>query len=288
MTDSINDIRNSLKKGLFTNEVSVCDNIVRRLTDLGWPRFQPNIVIRKYEVSETSVDFALCDPLLKPLVFIEVKPVGNIEGAEQQLLKYAFQERVPIAVLTDGQRWRFFHPILEGGYNEYTVCELDIIRDKNEEIVKSLDRYLSYERIFNAEAVRAIKVDHQVLDAWNRLLQEADTLLLDVVAKKVESLYGDKPSNERILDFLENLSSKSPLIGGGPIVPFPKKRLRAAFTRLIVLMPNGEVVSHQNASDTFCEVIFKLGPEAVLAVDKTNALISTQPKTGSRHTVATI
>ena len=282
MTGSIDDIRNSLEKGLFRNEVSVCDNIVRRmLADLGWPQFQPDIVIRKYEVSETSVDFALCDSPLKPLVFIEAKQVGNIEGAEQQFFQCAFQENVPIAVLTDGQRWRFFHPTGEGDYNEYRICELDLIRDNSDEILKHLNRYLNYERICDGEVVKAIKADYHVLEAWNSLLQEADEFLLDVVRKKVKSLYGDRPSNERVLDFLKNLNSKSPLIGVDSIAPSPKKQSRAVLTRLIVVMPNGEVVSHRNASDTFREVIFKLGPETVLRVDKNNAVISTEPKTNT-------
>ena len=195
MTRSIADIRNSLEKGLFTNEVSVCDNIVRRLlTDLGWPQFQPNIVIREYRVSETIVDFALCDPPLKPLVFIVVKQARNIKGAEQQLFEYAFYEGVSIAILTDGQRWRFFHPTEEGDYNEHRVCELDLIQDNSAKIFKHLNRYLNYEQICNGEAVRAIKVDSQVPEARHKLLQETDAFLLDIVAKKVESLCGDKPS----------------------------------------------------------------------------------------------
>ena len=47
--------------------------------------------------------------------------------------------------------------------------------------------------------------------------------------------------------------------------------------RLIVTMPNGEVIQHNNAMDTFREVIFKLGPEEVLRVDTEGMLISTEP-----------
>ena len=68
------------------------------------------------------------------LVFIEVKQVGNIEGAEEQLFEYAFREGVPIAILTDGREWRFFHPTAQGDYRERKVCELNL----SEGIVKKV------------------------------------------------------------------------------------------------------------------------------------------------------
>ena len=105
----IDDIREGLQKGLFLNEAAVSDSIVRRLLDaLDWPIYNPQLVFPQYPVEGGKVDFALCHPLLEPCVFIEVKHVGNIEGAEEQLFRYAFRRGVPIAILTDGQKWRFF------------------------------------------------------------------------------------------------------------------------------------------------------------------------------------
>ena len=42
-------------------------------------------------------------------------------------------------------------------------------------------------------------------------------------------------------------------------------------------MPNGEVINHHKAIDTFVEVIVKLGPEEVLKIDTERMLISTFP-----------
>ena len=44
----------------------------------------------------------------EPLVLIEVKRGGNIEGAERQLFEYAFHHPTPILILTNGRLWRFF------------------------------------------------------------------------------------------------------------------------------------------------------------------------------------
>ena len=148
LKEHIKDIRNRLEKGEFPNEAAVCDDIVRRLVhELGWPRYQPQIVYPQYPVEGGKVDFALCHPPSEPCVFIEVKQVGNIEGAEEQLFRYAFRRGVPIAILTDGQKWRFFYPIGQGDYRERKVHELDLIEGDIEESVRHINRYLNYESI---------------------------------------------------------------------------------------------------------------------------------------------
>ena len=83
LKELVDDIRRRLEKEEFTSEADVCDNIVRRLLHeaLGWPRYERKVVIREHPVEGGKVDFALCYPESTPRVFIEVKKVGNIEGA---------------------------------------------------------------------------------------------------------------------------------------------------------------------------------------------------------------
>ena len=220
LEEHIDDIRDKLEKGeLPPNEAAVSDDIVRRLVhELGWPRYQSQIVYPQYPVQGGIVDFALCHPASEPRVFIEVKQVGNIEGAEEQLFRYAFHKGVPIAVLTDGREWHFFYPIGQGDYGERKVHELDLIKENSEESAKRLKRYLKYESIHTGKAVEAIKEDYdQVLQqrqvatrlpkAWSKLVEGADEFLLDVVAEKTENLYGHRPTNEQVLNFLKKLST---------------------------------------------------------------------------------
>ena len=116
LKEHIEDIRESLEEGLFTSEAAVSNSIVLRLLDaLNWPRYNPQVIIPEYSVGGRRVDFALCPPSSKPLVFIEVKQSETLKGGEQQLFEYAFYEGVPIAILTDGQKWRFFHPYRRRG-----------------------------------------------------------------------------------------------------------------------------------------------------------------------------
>ena len=217
LKEHIDDIRDALRRKQFTSEALVSQGIVRRLLDaLDWPHFNPQIVIPEYPVPGGRVDFALCHPALKSMVFIEVKQVGQSDGAERQLFEYAFHAGVPIAVLTDGQKWQFFHPIGRGNYEERRVYTLDIIETDNEEIVSCLNRYLNYESVRTGEAAKAIADDYQNVlnqrqieenlpEAWNKLTEEKDEILLDLVAEKVESLCGHKPTEDQVWDFLESL-----------------------------------------------------------------------------------
>ena len=290
LKEHIDDIRDKLEKGEFPpNETAVCDDIVRRLIhELGWPRFQSQIVYPQYPVEGGKVDFALCHPPSEPCVFIEVKQVGNIEGAEEQLFRYAFRRGVPIAILTDGQKWRFFYPIGRGDYRERKVHEMDLTEDDSEKSAERLNRYLNYEAICTGEAVEAIKEDYEKVvqqrqvatrlpEAWSKLVEEADELLLEVVAEKVESLCEHKPTDEQVLDFLKGLERKAESDRRKPVSPsispvkppHPRKgKQKAPQTRLVITMSGGETIDHNFAASTFAEVIEKLGIERVRSLER--------------------
>lgn len=226
LKEHIDDIRDALRRKQFTSEALVSQGVVRRLLDaLGWPQFNPQIVIPEYPVPDGRVDFALCHPALKPMVFIEVKQVGQSDGAERQLFEYAFHAGVPIAVLTDGQKWQFFHPIGRGNYEERRVYTLDLIEADDEESVSHLNRYLNYRLVCTGEAAKAIADDYRnasnqrlieenLPEAWNKLVEEQDEILLDLVVEKVESLCEHKPTEDQVWNFLKSIErEKSPEVG---------------------------------------------------------------------------
>lgn len=284
LTEDLDNIRSDLQKGVFTSEASVSHGIVLRLLNaLGWPGYNTQVIFPEYSVEGRRVDFALCDPPLEPLVFIEVKQVGQIEGAERQLFEYAFHRGVPIAILTDGREWHFFHPGGQGDYNKRRVCKLDLIETENEDSSGRLNRYLNYELIRTREAIRAIEEDYRNIsrqrqietrlpEAWGRLVEEADELLIEVVAEKTEGLCGHRPTNEQVLTFLGGLRRDGPPPGPpAPIIadalpgPAPDRDRRPP-TRLLVIMSDGERINHPTAIRTFAEAIEKLGIDRVKGV----------------------
>ena len=306
LKEHIDDIRKRLEQKEFTSEAAVRQGIIERLLGaLAWPTFDTKIVFPEYGVEGRRVDYALCHPVEKPRVFIEVKQVGNIEGAERQLFEYAFHSGVPIAILTDGQKWRFFYPIGQGEYRERKVHEFDLIENDSEESLERLNRYLNYEAVQTGEAVKAIEEDYRNVskqrqierrlpEAWSKLLEDADEFsefLLEAMAGKTESLCGAIPTQEQVLTFLKSLERKTEL---KPIVTNPTIKYKASpappnttgippqqrkpHTCLRVTMPNEEVIDYYNAAQTFVEIIVKeviekLRPEEVSSIYPT--IIST-------------
>ncbi len=109
-----------------------------------------------------------------------------------------------MAVLTDGQEWSFYLPDEQSHYDERGVCKLDLIELDIEKSANMLERYLHHERVCSGEALNAARADYQNVAkdraieaalpiAWESLLEEPDSLLLELLAEKVEDLCGYKP-----------------------------------------------------------------------------------------------
>ena len=224
LKEHIDDIRNRLEQKLFLNETAVRQGIVDRLLNaLGWQTIDTQRVFPEYPIGGGRVDYALCHPPGKPIVFIEVKRVGNIEGAEKQLFEYAFHEGVPILILTDGQKWRFFHPAGSGSYQERLVRELDLIADGSEESAECLFKYLRYEQVQSRIAGRVIAEDYQEIlqhremhrrlpEAWENLLSGASgdsKLLIQAVQSETHRLCGNRPTDEQVRAFLSDFRKET-------------------------------------------------------------------------------
>jgi hypothetical protein len=228
----IEEIRAGIKAGRFTNEASVSQGIVLRLLHaLSWPSYDTQIVCPEYSLEGRRVDYALCHPPGKPIAFVEVKQIGQSEGAERQLFEYAFHVGVPLAILTDGQEWNFFLPGEQGDYGERRVYKLDIVERDISECASRLNRYLKYDAIVSGAAIEAAREDYRNVSrdrqmkatlpkAWAKLVEEEDELLLELVADRVESLCGYKPDPDTVARFLkESVSLRVPGLSPQPTQP---------------------------------------------------------------------
>lgn len=217
----IEEIRSGIKAGRFSNEASVSQGIVLRiLSALSWPAYDTQIVSPEFSLEGRRVDFALCHPPQRPIAFIEVKQIGQSEGAERQLFEYAFHAGVQLAILTDGQEWNFFLPAERGDYGERRVYRLDLLQRDINECTSRLMRYLSYDRVVAGDAISSARQDYQNIaqnremaatlpQAWEKLVSEEDDLLLELIADRVESLCGFKPDLDSVAKFLkENVALK--------------------------------------------------------------------------------
>lgn len=214
LSQHIESIREGVRAGRYGNEAAVSQGIVLRLLHaLDWPTYDTQVVCPEFSLAGRRVDFALCHPANKPAAFIEVKQIGQSDGAERQLFEYAFHQGVPLAVLTDGQEWNFFLPAEQGDYSERRVYKLDLLQRDLQECTSRLQRYLGYKQVSSGEGIAAAREDYrnasrtrQMLatlpEAWVKLVTDEDDLLLELVADKVESLCGFKPDVDTVARFL--------------------------------------------------------------------------------------
>jgi hypothetical protein len=214
LEQDIDEIRAAIKAGGFANEAAVSQGIILRLLyTLGWPVYDTQRVIPEYALEGRRVDYALCHPPGKPVAFIEVKMLGQSNGAEKQLFEYAFHKGVQLAVLTDGQEWNFFLPGEQGDYGERRVYKLDVVEREASECVLRLNRYLQYKAVVSGTAIEAAREDYrnasrqrQIIGtlprAWAQLVSEEDAQLLELLADRVEGLCGYRPDPDTVAAFL--------------------------------------------------------------------------------------
>jgi predicted type IV restriction endonuclease len=208
------DIRAGIKAGRYVNEATVSQGIVQRLLhSLGWPVYDTEVVAPEYSLGTRRADYALCHPPREPVILIEVKQVGQSKGADRQLFEYAFHRGVPMAILTDGQEWNFFLPTEQGDYSERQLYKLDILERDTLEAESSLRRYLEYEKVRSGQAIETARRDYRnaarkrqaqrtLPDAWAKLIESEDEILIELLSDKVEDLCGVKPDPDAVAGFL--------------------------------------------------------------------------------------
>ncbi len=237
MKEDLLDIRAGIKAGRYVNEATVSQGIVQRLLHaLGWPVYDTEVVAPEFALSGRRVDYALCHPPRDPVVMVEVKQVGQSKGADRQLFEYAFHKGVPMAVLTDGQEWHFFLPTEQGDYGERRVYKLDLLERAPEEAQAGLERYLGYGEVRSGRAIEAARRDYRdaarkrtaqrtLPEAWTRLVEAEDELLIELVSDKVEDLCGVKTDPDAVAAFLRRQASSSTEPSPGPV---PRRAERPA------------------------------------------------------------
>ena len=184
LKDTIETTRNRLKNKAYPNERAIRQCIVDPiLNDLGWATLDPQSVYPEYPVEGSKkADYALCYPALDPCAFIEVKEHHSryLKAAEKQVLGYTSHSSVSIAIVTDGERWRFFYPAEGGMEKDCKVRELNLIIDDILVSAECLEKYLSYETIKTGVAHKAMKQD-----AENRhVAKYSQTQLCQIIAQR--------------------------------------------------------------------------------------------------------
>jgi len=263
----IQHLKDHIQEGRFMTEAAVSQGIVLPvLQKLGWPVFDICVVIPEFSVEGRRVDYALCHPGETPYIFVEVKRIGLTAGADRQLFEYAFHRGVPMAILTDGQEWNFYLPGEQGHYRERRVYKVDLLKQDVSETVNRLERYLGYGNVCSGAALKAARADYQDISkeriiesnfpkAWGALLKEQDSLLLEMLAEKVEDFCGYKPDLDLCSRYLDGVSNN--LNGAAGTRPSEKASDTGFQSQPFLLMHEGKTLPVKSAVETMIH-FFKL------------------------------
>ncbi|MCS7188345.1 MAG: hypothetical protein RMJ66_01325 [Bacteroidia bacterium] len=200
----IANLKNQLIRGsstLYNEHAIYFGVIVPVLNDLKWNTSDTEEIVPQYATDEGRVDFAL-RPIDKQtgrranFTFIEVKQLGKAdEEAERQLFRYAFHEGVPLLILTDGARWRFYHPLSAGSLSERMIEEINLLSDPEEKCTRILQKYLERSRYLSVRDFDTFikqeynaHVQYQTFRRiWQTLVTGEDTGLIELILNRLAS-----------------------------------------------------------------------------------------------------
>lgn len=213
LTDLLTRLRGERALFLSGEEATRQGAILPILARLGWDRDNIREVVPEYTVGNGRVDYCLKIGE-QVAVFVEVKRTSeDLERHQEQLLEYAFRHGVKLAVLTNGLLWWFYLPLFEGSWNQRKFFTIDIQEQEVSSAATHFALFLGRDAVASGAALTKAEEmhaghekDRRIRDtiptAWRELCQQPDEMLVELLADKVESLCGHKPSAEVVGEFL--------------------------------------------------------------------------------------
>ncbi len=131
--------------------------VLRLLSFLGWDIFDVDEVYPDYAINSSSVSYALRAKNANK-VFIEVKRIHEkLDNYQKPLLSFASQERVDMAVLTNGVVWWFYLSKSAGNSQDKWFYSADMLKQNEDAIVPNLMDLLGKTKVSNGQALKAAK-----------------------------------------------------------------------------------------------------------------------------------
>jgi len=186
---------------------------------LGWNTYNVDEVTPEFSVENRRVDYSLRIKNLNE-VFIEVKKTGEeLENYQEQLLDYSFRLGIELATLTNGITWWFYLPTKKGDWKSRKFYTIDIVQQDSKDIALKFHELLSKSNVQSGEAMQHAEsiykgslkkkmIEETMPYAWNKIVTEADTLLIDLIAETTEKICGFKPDMEDVKRFIRYHEAK--------------------------------------------------------------------------------
>jgi hypothetical protein len=219
MNEKLSTLFNRIKADsnlLTVSEAQTSQGIVLPiLNNLGWDVFNTSEVTPEYSVGGRRVDFALRIQSINK-VFLEIKKTSeNLDNHQEQLVYYAFQQGVKLAILTNGITWQFYLPLQEGSWEQRRFFTIDLMEQSLDDAIEKFESLLSRKNIDSGNAYQNAKslyegrqknkiIKENLPKAWQKLISEPDEMLVELLNETLEKISGYKAENNQITDFLQN------------------------------------------------------------------------------------
>ena len=220
MNEKLSTLFNRIKNDgnfLTVSEAQTSQGIVLPiLNNLGWDVFDTSEVTPEYSVAGKRVDFALRIQAINK-VFLEIKKTSeNLENHQEQLVYYAFQQGVKLAILTNGITWQFYLPLEEGGWEQRRFFTIDLFEQSIDDAIEKFESLLSRKHIDSGNAYQKAKslyegrqknkiIKENLPKAWQKLISEPDEMLVELLNETLEKICGYKAENIQIAEFLQQI-----------------------------------------------------------------------------------
>jgi len=201
-------------------ETQAKKSIIEPILDrLGWDTSNPNEVVLEYSTtSGDRADYALFRGS-DPLVLIEAKKPGeSLDNPHyiEQILKYAFQKGVPLAILSNGIEWWFYLPLEEGDWQTRKFYSVDLNTQPAESACERLIEFLNKNNVMSGSAVknakekrqsteRRLKIQNALPEVWKSIITEPNKVLIDLLIDETERECGFKPDESTVKSFIAEL-----------------------------------------------------------------------------------
>lgn len=141
------------------DEANTKNIIINRILGiLGWNIFNHDEVELEYRTNHGKVDYTL-KRFGNNTSFLEAKKASirlNFNH-EYQLLGYAKNEQINLAILSNGIEWRFYLPFEKG-----EKCRIDVLKQDTKHVATAIISLLSKNNIDSGDAIRNVKRFKQV------------------------------------------------------------------------------------------------------------------------------
>jgi hypothetical protein len=188
--------------------------ILKTLSISGWDPFDVNEIQPEYPAKQQKIDFALKQNGSLEIFLVVKKGLDRFKADIETLLGASEKSGVKIAIYTNGFSWWFFLPSVEGSIDDKRFWSFDTGKEKVEVTARRLHDFISKDSVINGNAVKLAEeicnkrkevalINEYLPKAWEKVINEPEIYLVDVISEVTKGLCGYKPKREKVMEFVK-------------------------------------------------------------------------------------